>query len=210
MKIFRKRRRGGAVNVSIHEKEFSMNEVLLTIAQRRSVRSYQERQIPEEECRSIVEAGLYGPTGMNRQPVHITVVRKREVIDRITSELKAAVARMPENRYKNFVGAAGYTVNFGAPTFMIVSADTARAATAEPDCACALENMFLAARSLGMGSCWVNQLGSVTGDAGFQLFLHKELAFPAGNVIFGCAAFGYPEKDFPQAPPRRGSSNWIG
>ena len=27
------------------------------------------------------------------------------------------------------------------------------------DCACALENIFLAAKSLGIGSCWINQLG---------------------------------------------------
>ncbi|MDR1946833.1 MAG: nitroreductase family protein [Desulfovibrio sp.] len=186
-----------------------MNEVMQTIKQRRSVRKYQARQIPQEECRNIVEAGLYGPTGMNRQPVHITVVRNKELIDRVTLELKAAVARMSGNPYKDYVGSGTYSVNFGAPTFMIVSADVSRTGTAEPDCACALENMFLAARSLEIGSCWVHQLGSVGGDAGFQAFLQKELAFPAGNVIFGCAAFGYPEGDFPKAPPRRGGSNWV-
>ncbi|MDR2669391.1 MAG: nitroreductase [Desulfovibrio sp.] len=186
-----------------------MNEVMQIIRQRRSVRKYQPRQLPPEECRSIVEAGLYAPSGMNRQPVHITVVRRNDLTDRITSELKAAVARMPGNRYRDYVGAAGYTVNFGAPTFMIVSANPARAATAEADCACALENMFLAARSFGIGSCWVNQLGSVTDDDAFQRFLQEELAFPAGNVIFGAAAFGYPAGDFPPAPSRRGSSNWV-
>jgi nitroreductase len=186
-----------------------MNEVLQIIRQRRSIRKYQDRQIPKEDCSSIIEAGLYAPTGMNRQAVHITVVRKAEIIHHITTELKAAVARMPGNRYRDYVGAENYTVDFGAPTFIIVSADTTRAATAEADCACALENMFLAARSFGIGSCWVNQLGSVTDDIGFQLFLQKELAFPAGNIIFGCAAFGYPEGEFPTAPPRKGSSNWI-
>jgi nitroreductase len=186
-----------------------MNEVMHIIRQRRSVRSYQDRPIPREECDSIVEAGLYAPSGMNRQPAHITVVNGKERIDRITAELKAAVARMPDNSYRDYVGAAGYTVNFGAPVFMTVSANPSRAATAQADCACALENMFLAARSFGIGSCWVNQLGSVTDDEAFQRFLQKELDFPAGNVIFGAAAFGYPAGDFPPAPPRKGSSNRI-
>ncbi|MDR2051712.1 MAG: nitroreductase family protein [Deltaproteobacteria bacterium] len=186
-----------------------MNEVLQTIKKRRSVRKYQAKQIPAEECESLVEAGLYCPTGGNRQPVHITVVRDGDLIARLTLELKAAVARTPGNPYKKYVGAESYTVNFGAPTFMIVSANLARALTAEADCACALENIFLAARSLGIGSCWINQLGSVTADAPFQEFLRKELGFPAGNVVYGCAALGYPEGDFPEAPPRKGSSNWV-
>jgi nitroreductase len=190
-------------------KEFLMNEVMRIIRQRRSVRSYQDRPIPPEECRNIVEAGLYAPTGMNRQAVHITVVNGKERIDRITAELKAAVARTPDNRYRDYVGAENYTVNFGAPTFMIVSANPSRAATAQADCACALENMFLAARSFGIGSCWVNQLGSVTDDDVFQRFLQEAAAFPAENVIFGAAAFGYPAGDFPPAPPRKGSSTWI-
>jgi nitroreductase len=187
----------------------TVNEVIQTIQNRRSVRKYQERQIPVDECECIVEAGLYAPTGGNRQAVHVTVVRNKDLIDRITIELKAAVARMEKNRYKTFVGSADYTVNFGAPTFMIVSANTSRAITADADCACVLENMFLAARSLGIGSCWVNQLGSVTEDSAFQAFLQKNLAFPAENIIFGCAAFGYPEGNFPDAPPRKGTSNWV-
>jgi nitroreductase len=186
-----------------------MNEVIRTIKSRRSVRKYQARQIPLEECQSVVEAGLYAPSGVNRQAAHVTVVRSKDLIDRITLELKAAVARMAENRYKDYVGGAAYTVNFGAPTFMLVSADTARAVTPDADCACVLENMFLAARSLGIGSCWVNQLGSVNADPAFQAFAQKELGVPAGNAIFCCAAFGYPEGDFPAAPPRKGTSNWV-
>ncbi|MDR1776851.1 MAG: nitroreductase family protein [Desulfovibrio sp.] len=186
-----------------------MNEVLQNIKNRRSVRKYQTRQIPGELCESIVEAGLYAPSGRNSQAVHITVVRKKDLIERITEELKAAVARTPGNRYRDSVGAASYTVNFGAPTFMIVSADVSRAVTPEADCACALENMFLAARSLGIGSCWINQLGSVNGDSAFLNFLRAEAGFPEGNVIFGCGAFGYPVGDFPQAPARKGTSNLV-
>lgn len=29
------------------------------------------------------------------------------------------------------------------------------------DCSCALENIFLMANSLGIGSCWVNQLKNI-------------------------------------------------
>ncbi len=186
-----------------------MNDVIQTIMERRSVRRYQEKQIPREDCGLIVDAGLAAPSGMNRQAVHITVVRNKEMIDRITRELKAAVARMPQNRYREYVGAAAYTVNFGAPTFIIVAANMAAAGTPVQDCSCVLENMFLAARSLNIGSCWVNQLGSVTEDSAFQAFLQNDLRFPPDHEIIGSAAFGYPAGEFPAAPIRRGTADWV-
>ena len=41
------------------------------------------------------------------------------------------------------------------------------------DCACALENIFLAAKSLGIGSCWINQLGQTCDDPDVRAFLTK-------------------------------------
>lgn len=39
------------------------------------------------------------------------------------------------------------------------------------DCACALQNIFLAAKSLGIGSCWINQLGQTCDDPDVRAFL---------------------------------------
>ena len=184
-----------------------MNQIIQNIKDRRSVRKYQSKQITPEECQIIIDAGLWAPSGKNRKAVHITIVHGPDLIGRLGEELAAAVARAPENRYKELVGSPEYRVSFGAPTLAIVSADAARALTPQEDCACALQNIFLAARSLGVGSCWVNQLGSVAGDPAFERFLASAAGFPAGNTIYGAAALGYPEGGFPPAPRRKGAYN---
>ena len=186
-----------------------MNDILRAIHERRSIRKYLDKPVPREVLERIVEAGLWAPSGMNRQPWHLTVVQGRALIDRINTELKAAVERMPENRYKAFVGNESYHVSFKAPVFLIVSADPA-APTPSYDCACVLQNIFLAAHSLGVGTCWVNQLGSVCEEAGFRALLDS-LGVPSGHYIHGATSLGYATDDAnPKVPPRKeGTVNWL-
>jgi len=185
-----------------------MNDVLRNIRERRSIRKFQDKPLPREILTQIVEAGLWAPSAMNRQPWHLTVVQGRAHIDRINAELKAAVERMPENRYKAMVGNDAYYAGYKAPVLIIVSADPTLSLMGEADCACVLQNMFLAAHSLGAGSCWINQLGSVCREAGFRALMDT-LGVPSGNYIHGAAALGYPDAD-PKTPPRKeGTVNWV-
>jgi nitroreductase len=188
-----------------------MNDILDNIHDRRSIRKYQDKPVPREILEQIIEAGLWAPSALNRQPWHLTVVQGCAHIDHINTELKAAVERMPENRYKAFVGNDAYHVSYKAPVLIIVSADPALSLMGAADCACVLQNIFLAAHFLGIGSCWINQLGSVCAEAGFRAFLDT-LSVPPGNYIHGAAALGYAAGDADRkAPPRKeGTVNWVG
>ena len=179
-----------------------MNETIRTILERRSIRKFKPDPVPRAELELIVKAGLYAPSARNRQPWHLCVLEGLERIDRLTAEVKAATARMPGNPYRDFVGAKSYTVNYHAPVFIMVSANPEVSSLAEADCALVLGNMFLAARSLGVGSCWINQLGPISLEPGFRQVLDT-LHVPAGNRIYGCGAFGYPEAWPSEAPARR-------
>lgn len=177
--------------------------VLNNILTRRSIRKFQSAPIPRESLEKIVEAGLYAPSARNSQPWHLTVVSGQDRLARITAELKAAVARMPDNPYKEVVGSAAYSVNYGAaPVFIIVSAAPDSSPVVVADCSLALGTMFLAAHALGIGSCWINQLGIACDEPGFRAFL-TQLGVPAQNRIYGCGAFGFAEGDAPPAPARK-------
>lgn len=178
-----------------------MNETISSIMERRSVRRYTEEQIPEADMQLILKAGLYAPSARNTQAWHVAVLRSRPLIDRLTTETKAATARMPVNHYKDYVGQAGYTVNFNAPTFAIVSVHPERSFAPEADAALLLGNMFLAAHSLGVASCWINQLNVLSGESEFRAFT-TGLGVPSEHNIYGCAAFGYAAAQA-AAPPRR-------
>jgi nitroreductase len=179
-----------------------MNETIQTLLTRRSIRKYKPEQFPDEVMQQILEAGLNAPSAMGRQPWHLVVVRGHDKIAAVDSEVKAATARMSDNPYKDFVGSASYTINYHAPTFVIVSGDTTLSPRNAPfDCALLLGNMFLAAHALGIGSCWINQLNVLNDEPGFRKYI-TQLGIPAENHIFGCACFGYADGPHP-APAKR-------
>jgi nitroreductase len=180
-----------------------MNETLQTILTRRSIRKYKSEQIPSDILKQIIDAGLHAPSAMGRQPWHLVVVRGFDKIAEVDREVKAVTARMPDNPYKEFVGGTNYTINYRAPTFIIVSGNTTLSPRNAPfDCALLFGNMFLAAHSLGVGSCWINQLNVLNDEPGFREYMTR-LGIPTENRIFGCACFGYADGQAPQALPRK-------
>lgn len=58
------------------------------------------------------------------------------------------------------------------------------------DNACALENIFLAAHSMGLGTVWINQL-SDTCDVPEVRAVLTEFGVPENHKVFGIAAIGY-------------------
>ena len=55
-----------------------------------------------------------------------------------------------------------------------------------------MENIFLAAHSLGIGSVWINQLQGICDDPKVRQIL-SILEIPADHVVYGMAALGYGE-----------------
>ena len=57
--------------------------VLEEIKNRRSVRSYQEREIPEEVLLRVLEAVRLAPSARNRQPWKFVIVQDKELIQEV-------------------------------------------------------------------------------------------------------------------------------
>ena len=58
------------------------------------------------------------------------------------------------------------------------------------DNACALENMFLAAHSFGIGSVWINQMRDICDEPEVREML-RSWEIPDSHRVFGMAALGY-------------------
>ena len=144
-----------------------MNEVLKAIKSRRSVRAYTEQQISQEDLNAILEAATYAPSGMNYQTWHFTAIQNEP--------------RLQERGHSQT-----YCCYYHAPTLVIVSNEPTQW-WAAMDCACAMQNIFLAAKSLGIGSCWINQLGQTYDDPEVRDFL-KKLGITENNRVNGIEA----------------------
>ncbi|NOZ13200.1 MAG: nitroreductase family protein [Acidobacteria bacterium] len=115
-------------------------ETLQAILTRRSIRSFTDEPVSEEQIHRIIEAGMYAPSANNHQPWHFIVINEREQLNKIP--VFHPYAKMVNK----------------APLVIAVCGDT-RLEAAEGylalDCGAAVQNMMLAAHSLGIGSCWL-------------------------------------------------------
>lgn len=165
------------------------NEVLENIKARRSVRAYTEQQVPEEDLRTILEAATYAPSGMHLETWHFTAIQNVSKLAELNERIKGAFAKSDDVRLQERARNKAYCCYYHAPTLVIVSNEPTQW-WAGMDCACAIENMFLAAQSLGIGSCWINQLGTTCDDPGVREFI-TALGVPVSHKVYGCVALGY-------------------
>jgi nitroreductase len=182
-----------------------MNEVLKTISERRSVRSYQKKGIPREIIMKIIEAGNQAPSGMNSQPWRFVVVEDdafhKRLLDTAIPNAKRLledVKRTNPERYQLIMKRYEELedpIYYSAPVIIFV---IGRGRYADLSCPLACQNMMLAARSLGIGSCWVYFGSLVTEDEEIR----KALELKDDEKIFGPIVFGYPEQ-FPEPPEKK-------
>lgn len=124
-----------------------MNEVIKAIKERRSVKSYKPDAVPEELIDAVLEAGTYAPTGRNMQSPIIVAVTDKALRDRLAS-LNAEIMGFDGDPF------------YGAPAVLVVLADRNRP-TYIYDGSLVMENLMLAAHSLGLGSCWIHRAKEV-------------------------------------------------
>ena len=171
------------------------NETMRSILARRSYKEFDGRPIGDEELDTIVTAGLYAPTGMNRQPWHFTVIRSKEMLERFG----AARRSLPLPPGVPATAAMGDPMR-NAPVMIIVSAKDG--GTSLEDSCLAMENMFIAAASLGIMSGWDHATV-------LQLFRHdpelKAELIPEGYTVHAAAFFGYPGPAVKDRGERKGT-----
>jgi nitroreductase len=177
------------------------NETLALIKSRRSVRSFKEEQITEEELQAVLEAGQYAPSAMNQQQWHFTVVQNKEIMEMLNRDARQGVSQFKNEHLQQLVRNEKFHIFYHAPTVIIVSGNENAMAVAE-DCAAANENMLLAAEAIGLGACWVNMVRfAFIGEK--DRFYREKLGIPEGFKPFYSVILGYKNTGVLQAPARK-------
>lgn len=171
------------------------NKILDCIKSRRSVRSYTDRQVSEDDLQLILEAAAYAPNGMHLETWHFVAIQNEEKLKQLNFLIKKAFAKSDDRHLQERGKSETYCCYYHAPTLVIVSNEPTQW-WAGMDCACAIENMFLAANSLGIGSCWINQLGTTCDDTEVRQFI-TSLGVPENHKVYGCVALGYANPALP-------------
>lgn len=166
-----------------------MNEVLENIRNRRSIRKYKEDMVSKEIIEKIVEAGTYAPTGMNKQTPIIIAVTNKELRDKM-SKLNAKVMGREET-----------DPFYGAPVVLVVLASK-EYHTYIYDGSLVMQNLMLAANSLGVGSCWIHRAKEVFESEEGKAIL-KELGIEGEYEGIGNCVIGYADGEVREASPRK-------
>ncbi len=114
--------------------------MLDTIYDRRSIRKYQEKPVEEKLLNEILKAGMYAPSAVNKQPWHFVVITDKEVMRDIENLHPYASSLQT------------------APVAIMVCGDTNLEFAQNfylTDCAAVTENILLAAKWLGLDTCWM-------------------------------------------------------
>jgi nitroreductase len=131
-------------------------ELDVCIKGRRSVRCYTKEPVSKEQIEAILEAGVWAPTAMAREPWRFIIVEDEKLINFVSDETKVAVQQMRPplaERYKTKED----IICYNAPVLILVCAEK------DPqwntlnliDSALAAQNMFLKAYELGLGTCYM-------------------------------------------------------
>ena len=196
-----------------------MDDLLELMKTRRSIRRYQDRDVPDELLEKIMEAGRWAPSGDNGQPWRFIVVRDLETkkaLSRIATEgsgrrftAEYFTGRLDE-RFKGLKdekkkARAYQKLRSGAVSSFLINAPVIIVVCAyldvwdfPYDVAMATQNMQLMAHALGLGTCVV--VAPVC-DFIDEVETATLLKIPQGYKVALPLAVGYPDES-PGPRPR--------
>lgn len=144
-----------------------MNTIEL-IKMRHSIRKFIDKPISKEILTDLVDCGRLAPTANNNQPWQFLIVTDKKALEFISEKAT----------YGKFIKTAQACI--------IVFCDKANSHCLE-DGAAATENIIIAAKSYGIGTCWV---------AGYNRTYEKDISdylkVPEGLRMISIVPLGYP------------------
>lgn len=166
-----------------------MNELIELLKHRRSCRFFTDQPVDKETLDQILEAGIYAPSGENKQETKILVIQDRETIHNLS-----VISGVFDG---NMVSDAFYQ----AQTILLVVSDSSSHTFVE-DGSLVMGNLMNAAHALGLGSCWIHWAR----EALFTPYgrkLCKKWNLPEEYVGIAFCAIGYPQKRQENLPRRK-------
>jgi nitroreductase len=137
------------------------------ILNRRSIRRYEKKEIPEEVLNQIFEAGRNAPSAANMQPFRFIILKDKE----IKKKLSSTFSRFLKDAPVVIVGCANVKALLTGKWAVV-------------DTTIALQNMVITAWALGIGSCWIGSFN--------ENKVKKILTIPDNWKVVALITLGYP------------------
>ncbi len=150
-------------------------DAIENILSRRSIRSYTDQPIGDEELETILRAAMAAPSANNHQPWEMVVITDRKLLDAVPGF----------HPYSKML--------LQAPMAILICGDSTKvdhAGYMSLDCSAATQNLLLAAHALGIGAVWLGIYPRQERIDGIR----KLLSLPHNIEPIALISIGYPEK----------------
>ena len=147
-----------------------MEEVIKLLKERRSIRKYQKKEVPENIIKGIIDCARFAPSAINIQPWEFIVITD--------GEMRKKIADITD--YGKFIADAPLCIAVFCKDSKYYLEDGSAATT----------YILLAAKAYGLGSCWV------AGDKkNYASDIRKLLGVPDGYKLVSLISIGYPAEN---------------
>lgn len=175
-----------------------MNEIIKSLYERKSVRVFEERPIPEECVTAILQSAMEAPTAGNQQLYTILNITDQEMKEKLAvscdnqpfiakAQLVLVFCADCQKWQDVFAEGGAEPRKPGVGDLMLAVTDTMIAA----------QNAVVAAESFGIGSCYIGDIMEKC-EYHRELFNLPEYVFPAGMLVFGYPTEQQKERKKPQ------------
>lgn len=154
------------------------------IKERRSIRSFKERDVEEDKLQEILKAASYSPSARAQYPWSLVVVRdddKREMFSETTN-----------------------WSSFASESPVVIAVTSEETETWIEDSTIVAEHTQLEATNQGLGACWIHIRGNETPEGESAEDKVKEiLDLPEDQRVLCLIAIGYPDEEKGEHPHKK-------
>lgn len=172
-----------------------MMDCIDAILNRRSCRSYLNKAVEDEKIQKILMCAIYAPSPANTQPWEFIVVTNPTYNRRLLEEAEKTKVYMAERSGWKWLPAFKIDFLTQAPVLIVMVGDPTKNGAEqfknEPTkgyinaCSAAMQNMCLAAHSMGLGTLWYSLYEK---ESAREIFGIPESKDPMGIICLGYPA----------------------
>lgn len=172
------------------------------LKKRRSIRDYEEKDVPLDLVKEIIRESCLAPSSGNGQPWRFIIINNRDWIEKLSDESKKNILSFieqnpdaPLKQYETVLRDKHFNVFYNAPCLVFIGGSK-KTGSIQVDCALAACYFMFSAQARGLGTCWIGLGTNIQNPE-----IRKQIGMPEDYRIVAPIIIGYP-RTIPDTPER--------
>lgn len=168
-------------------------DILQAIFDRRSIRHFKPEPLTDEQIATLAKVALASPSAMNHQPWLFHFIRNQQVITSLSEATLQVFRDRSDQATLERMASRHPSIFYGAPLLVIISLPRdENSHYSKIDAGIAVENLAIAAQSLGLASCIIGLVG-VAFSGSQKAAMAKLAGLPDDREFAISIAIGHPD-----------------